>query len=1297
MKKLQACVVVCCLLLAVPAMSQVQNGQFTGVVSDPSGAAIVGAKVTATNKATNLSVASTTNAAGNYLIRELPPGLYDVSVQASGFRNFSNKGVTVNAGTTTRVDAKLLVGQAQEVVEVSGEAALVNIDDSKLAETITSTQIANLPLNGRNVYDLIRLNPGAVDVRGVDFENGHGVVVNGLRENFNGFLINGVSNKGLSGGNVNTPIEDTVQEFQQLTLNNSAQYGNSAGSITNLVTKSGSNDTHGSLWWFLRNDNLDATPYFVNHVAGGDPLPAVTGEAKPELRFNQFGGTIGGPIVKNKVFFFGSYQGDRFVTANAPAETAVESPEWRAAVIAAAPITAGEFPGLVTPGSVSSVLYKNFAPALTGAAVANLNDYATFSEGNLDGFSFNEWLCPDTYAGMPGDPTGFMHAKAMANIIGVNGATDYPAGGSNGLGLVCTTPLADQAGTFDRTSPFENRTLTLYKQQTQDNLFHGNEASLRLDWDPAEKDRLFTEFKWFKNTDSIGPQSAEIFGSGTRGFTNPIANVFPHFSLSWVHTFSPGVVNEFRAGYLGNITLIKANQPGVPSISFDSFEMGFGSYNGYPNFFKENIYTYSDMVSITKGKHSMKAGYEIRRNLENSDFNVSRPSYYFADPLFFSVDAPYEMIAGTDPCIVDASSPTCANGTHLETNVRHWRNIEHGAYFQDDWKVTRRLTLNLGLRYDLYQRHTEENNLATIFAKGPGTNVIDNIATGAGWLASANLAGPNSTGYAGDPGCQGTTAYFQAAIAGVCGPGGFKPSKTLGKGDHNDFGPRVGFAWDVFGNGKTSLRGGFGVAYEGTLFNPLSNSRWNLPYYNFGDVTQQLVNDLNGKGLGYTSNATGGVGIGNVIYGPQSVSCLPVNLFGAPCPANNESEPGTPSGIGNIMGWDPTNRNLAFLTGELTPEGIRDPYVYNFYFSVQHEVFRNAVLEVNYVGTEAHKLFRAEDINRKPGGRLDAGTCVIDSFGRNVCGLATPLNGRDPLGVLNPNYLRIRNWQNNVDSNYSALQVALRKQASHGVTFNVNYTWSHSLDWGSTWHSGATTANGRAPGEGFSSDQTQPKLDYGNSIFDVRHRFVLNYIWEMPWLKQSKGFVGAMFGGWQWNGIWSFQTGAHWNPFCSSTTSCNFLKQTFTRNAARVGVVSQSVDATHDMWANGWTDPRFAFPGSHTIGPQPGLEFYRPCDGHVDVPVVCYGNERRNQFVGPNFFNADISLFKTFKVSERVNLQFRAESFNVLNRTNFQLPGGINNRVNFQGGSAVANFGTFGQAAGTFNPRQLQFGLKATF
>ncbi len=323
MKKLQFCLVaILILLVALGAFAQVQNGQFTGTVTDPSGAAIPNAKVTVTNMGTNLSVTTTTNQSGLYTARELPIGTYKITAEAKGFKTSSNANLTLNAGTVQRVDVRMELGQAREVVEVTGEAAAVNTEDSKLASTVNATQIANLPLNGRNVYDLMQLAPGAINVAGVDFENGHNTVVNGLREDFNGFLINGVSNKGLSGGNVNTPIQDTVQEFQQLQLNMSAQYGNSAGAINNLVTKSGTNNFHGSAWEYLRNDKLDANQFFLNQQADPRKDPTNTlcaaGDTskcfKPALRFNQFGGTLGGPIVKDKLFFFASFQGDRFKT-----------------------------------------------------------------------------------------------------------------------------------------------------------------------------------------------------------------------------------------------------------------------------------------------------------------------------------------------------------------------------------------------------------------------------------------------------------------------------------------------------------------------------------------------------------------------------------------------------------------------------------------------------------------------------------------------------------------------------------------------------------------------------------------------------------------------------------------------------------------------------------------------------------------------------------------------------------------------------------------------------------------------
>src|SRR6266850_3517227 len=249
---------------AMPAYAQVTNGIFTGTVTDPQGAAVAGAEVVVVNQGTNVTINAKTNADGLFRIPELAVGTYRLTVAAPGFKKAVKAGVYLNAGVIERLDFRLELGQQSETVTVEAGAIQVQTEDARLSTTIGSTQISNLPLNGRNVFDLIQLAPGAVNADGVSFENGHNTVVNGLRPNFTGFLINGASDKGLSGGVVTTPNADMVEEFQELTLNMSAQYGNSAAAIVNVVTKSGGNTLHGSVYEFLRNDKLDANEFFRN-------------------------------------------------------------------------------------------------------------------------------------------------------------------------------------------------------------------------------------------------------------------------------------------------------------------------------------------------------------------------------------------------------------------------------------------------------------------------------------------------------------------------------------------------------------------------------------------------------------------------------------------------------------------------------------------------------------------------------------------------------------------------------------------------------------------------------------------------------------------------------------------------------------------------------------------------------------------------------------------------------------------------------------------------------------------------
>jgi Carboxypeptidase regulatory-like domain/TonB-dependent Receptor Plug Domain/TonB dependent receptor len=1206
-----------CFVLSLVASAQVQNGQITGVVSDPSGAVVPRASIHVRNLATGYQADFESNGSGIYTVPELIVGSYTVRATASGFKTVTATNLFLNAGTVLRVDFKLVVGARSETIEVSDAARLVNTENSRLSYTVDANQIANLPLNGRNIYDLIQYQPGATNVRGTIFETGANTVVNGLRENFNGFLINGMSNTSLSGGPVNTPILDTVQEVQVLTLNNSAEFGSSAGAITNLVSKSGSNRVHGSAWEFIRNEIFDANPFFANHV----PDPA--DRKRLPMRLNQFGATLGGPLKKDKVFFFASYQGEKFLTSN-PAPAFVESPEFRAAAISA------------FPNSVSALLYSNFAPTVKSTPFATLREY-------IGGFgtrfaTFADYLCPAKTDG--GSATPGVMSRKFASLFGVeqldidemNGVPEE--GGCPG-GSPYPTPAL---GAFNRDSNFLETIISPNQFQADGNLFDGNEASLRLDYNLGRDDRFFSEFNWARSGDKYA-------GNTVRGFTNPFTFTRPNFQVSLIHTFSPTLLNELRAGYLLDGSVGTVPLPGVPGVILDDIIMGFGDGATAGQIIRESTYNYSDLISFTHRKHSLRAGAELRRNLENSNVDSGRPIYEFFDSLFFAIDAPFSQFVGVDPGFATGAP------AHLADSIRHWRNWDFGAFLEDDWRVSRRFTLNLGLRYDLYTRSTELSHQATTFLLGPGHDFVDDITTGAGKIKNASAPCP------GDP---------KALLAGECGPGGFASAKSLGKGDHNNFGPRLGFAWDVFGNGKTSLRGGLGVSYEDSLQRRITITRFNPPYYSLNRESNFLNGDPNS----------------NVVYGPADGG---QPTFQGPAPPAQHSGIGAQA-TGNISGWDPANPQTSGLTAILLQEGLRDPFVEDWFAGVQRELRRKLILEVNYVGTLGRNLYRADNKNRLPGGRLPEGSCVTDNLGRRLCSqvnTGTADNGLqlNPSGRLNPNFGALRVWENTASSSYHGLQVSLKRQLAEGLEFDGDYTYSHSIDSDSTWQSVGTTVDGTAAGDGFTTDQTRPGLDRGNSVFDIRHRLAFTYVWEMQFFRKQHSLLAGILGGWQWNGIWSIQSGAHWSAFdprppflqgdnCAppELLSCVNAGGDYNLDGEsndRPDAIANHVHATHAQWADGFN--------------LPANFFSAPCLG-------CVGNLGRNTFVGPSYWDLDTSLFRNLRISERFLLQFRAEAFNVFNHTNFLI-----------GNNTGLHDPFFGQAGGTNPPRNLQFGLKLSF
>ncbi len=1118
-----------------------QSSAITGTVVDSSGAVIPGAEVTVTNVGTGDQRTVLSNDDGGFRVSPLSSGQYQVKASLTGFKTSISEAFGLTVGQTAHIQLAMEVGSISEEITVTDVAATIELEQGRVSSLVDQKRVVNLPLNGRNVMELVRLTPGSINAASTVNEPGAGnsttsgaldgangnTSVNGGRINMNGFWLDGVSSKNLSGGVASTPAVDSVQEFRVETLNFSAEYGASVGSVVSIVTKSGTNEFHGSVYEFHRNDNADAREFFDAD--------------KPEFKQNQFGLTFGGPIIKDKTFFFFSYEGTRIRTGNS-AITQFESPAWSNFVLNAP-----------NAGPVAKFLYSNFGVDRPVTSAMGTDQTA----GELFG------IATEDEENQP-----LSDAQRQALLDTALGAQFGSAAGALGI------------------NEFVTGTTSIFTPVATD----GDQFSLRVDQDLTDQDKVYARY-FFDDVDSevIDPRPA---------FNSPQKVRTHHAVVAWTRVLSPSVVNEARVGFNRMINDIDAGTPGVPLITESTGVATFGAYNGYPQEFHENTFTWSDTLSINVGRHGLKMGFEVRRNQENSQFNVGRPSYVFFGLDELALDDPFLQVGGVNP----GSGPGDAQ---LASNFRAWRGTEIGLFFNDDFKLRPNLTLNLGVRWDWFGRLIEDQNRTTKFdLDNAGTNIFERVALG-----------------------------------------GFSPADQLSSDDYNNIAPRIGLAWDPFGDGKMSIRAGYGVAFNGAVYNPLANSRWNPPFYSFN-----LIDDSSGR-----PNET-------VLFGPQDGTA--VRADGA------NPNIGASLFEGNIIAYDPFNNNTNFLSGIPNPN-MRDPYVQSFFLGIQREVFRDWTFEANYVGTLGRKLIRAEDFNRFNGDFLGLPSPADGSF-----------DGDTSLNRVNSGLGVLRFWENSVNSNYHSLQLQLDKRFSRGIAFNVNYTLSKSLDTRSTWHSGATTSNRGQ--EGFSTDVERVFLDYGRSIFDARHRFVTNWIWETPWFRDSRGLAQTVLGGWQINGVVSWQDSQPFTPhtangFTNPDDPGDFNADGTNNDRPNVGTAGTNVDFDNVDFANGAFGP-FADPNAPN--PIAARGFGMPADGTT-------GNLGRNTFDGPTFANVDFSLFKQFNMgrwlTEVSKLEFRVEFFNFFNKANFLQP------------EARLNSGLFGFSTDTFDAREIQWGLKLIF
>lgn len=1125
--------------LAVPAFAQ--EATIVGTVTDPTGATVPNASIAITNTETGQVRQLQSNEVGQFVAPELHIGRYVIRVQAAGFKAAETKDLVLQVGDRARADFTLELGSASEQITVEAAPVAVQSDSSEISGVISGQQVAQIATNGRNIYLLATLLPGVSNAMGGDFQlavpvgGDANVSFNGLRPGHNLYMIDGGENydRG-SGGNLSImPSLDSIAEFRAMTSNYSAEYGLATGGVTTMVFKSGTQQLHASAWEFVRNDALDASNYFTNAAR----------QKAPKLRFNNFGFNVGGPVTlgkvynkdKNKTFFFYNMEWRRYVQGGAPINQTVPLTSWYQGNFSGAPFT------ITVPTAAQlapSILSKYTALGLT-----------------------------------PGQP--FPNNTIPQSLLDANAQSLLKAG-------IFPAPTSGNQYIKGVTAPTNVK-----------------EEMTRIDHHFTDKFTIFGHFV----AEQISQGYVTSMWSGDNVPT--IGNTFGNPSYSGVvhtiHTISPTLLNEVAFNYNGNrINIVNTgtyarpsdfNVPRlfsgpndnnrIPAINLSGGTGANYTANWIPWKNVADSYQWRDDLSWTKASHQLKMGFSVLYYKKTQDLFANTQGAFTFNGTYTGRDFS-DFLLGL------------ASG-YNEAGVKdagQWNSMSYAAYVQDNWRVNRRLTLNLGLRWDGVPHTYEANNRMSNFYPS-----LWNPANAAVILPNGNIS-PTSPGLGTSPNSilAGVPLYLNGV--GIAGKNGV--TNALVDNSWAAFGPRIGFAFDVTGRAKTILRGGFGMTYERVQGNDMYNAGANTPF-------------------------SANVNLNNVSLSNPQLNLLTGSASVAPIP------------VVSIVGLNASDYKL--------------PVSYQYSLGIQQALGEKTVFSVAYVGNQNRHQSDREELNLPAQSQMAAVVNGTAQFNNIV-----PYQGFGSIAM----------FRDAGTSHYNSLQTSLNARLSKDFNFQAAYTYSKAVD---------PTSNS---GNGWDLNDIPNPYDrsygIGPASFNRDHVFVANFVYDIPAFRHAASrAVRTLVGGWQLSGYVTAQSGRPLN--------------------AQLGGSNQNL---------GFPNWNGAGPGGNRPNVNGAIAYSKTptvCNGSSSdpcwfgtsvfstVPAGQYGNLGYDALTGPGRHNWNLSLFKTFLLSEKRDsrIEFRAEGFNVFNHTQFQNV------------STTFTNSNFGRVTSAFDPRVFQLGMKAYF